>query len=498
LRQVISADSENEVAWMWLASAVESLSERRACLERALEINPSNRRAQEALKRLETVESAGRAEEGRRQADDQRRIRRDTLSPGGGGVNLYFVLAAVVLVLIVGAVIFSVVNTVGTPAPVTQIAEGVNLGATTPTPTIDPATYTETPVLGVVVTFDREDVTLPPTFTPTFTPEPSETLPPSATPFPLDSFVVLYSGFAPDGAQSLLGSIRADGSGDNEFGADTFSDAAIDPSGQRITFVREGGIAAFVDAPPPTPEDGEAGEESEEEAPPEESFSVFAPQLYVAPLADLGAAAQLTEFTGTRLANPTWSPDGSQIAFTSNHVGNDDVWTVNVDGSGEPRRLTGNEGTDRDPAWSPDGRSIAFASDLENPAFQQYASETEIYVMDADGNNPRRFTDANGASYTPTWSPDGRWIVFVSDRSGDADLYIMDGGMGEGENLLTFDDNGAEDRNPVFTPDGRWVAFASNRESPNFQVYIVDLRGDEVRRLTFDERDLLSIDLYPN
>lgn len=467
---------------MWMASAVDSISERRACLERALEINPNNQRAQEALRRLESAEAANRTKDALRTAEDAKLARRDAVETRSGGLNVYLVLAAVVLVVIVGAVVFALVNIVGQPQP-QQIAANneVNLANISPTPTIDPTLFTPTPILAVVVTLDRSSVTLPPTFTPTFTPTASDTPPPSATPFPVADYTLLYSGLSIGSDNPVLARVKGDGTGEDPLQRDLpFSDAVLDPSGARIAFVRASGE---VEAP--------AVEGTEEAAPPG-----VASQLFVAPLDNLEAAVQITNFSGLFMDSPTWSPDGTQIAFASNEVGNDDVWVVSADGSSEPRRLTGNDGTDRDPAWSPDGRFIAYASDQGSPAIDGYAGSTEIFAMEANGNNPRQLTDANGGSYSPAWSPDGQSIVFISDRGGDADVYLMNA-AGEGENLLTFDDNSAEDRSPAFTPDGRLVAFLSNRIEARFQVYLVDLRGDQVTRVTNNDADVLSLYFFP-
>lgn len=493
LQQVISADPRNEVAWMWMASAVESVSERRACLERALEINPNNQRAQEALRRLELVEAANRNKDVQRSAEDAKLAQRDALPEARGGINFYLVLAAVVLVVIVGAVGFALFNVFGEPQPGQTgqpVAAGeINLGDTSPTPTIDPTLFTPTPILAVVVTLDRSSVTLPPTFTPTFTPTASNTPIPTETPFPAGSFSLLYSGFSIGDDTPLLSTIRGDGTGENPIQREQlFIAAALDSTGTRLAFVRPVGEPIIPDTPVPDPD-------STEEAPPPVPIAP-PPQLFVASLDDPGSVVQITNFSGSYMDSPTWSPDGSQVAFASNELGNDDVWLIAADGSGEPRRLTGNEGTDRDPVWSPDGRFIAYASDQGSPAVDGYAGSTEIFVMEANGNNPRQLTDANGSSYSPAWSPDSRSIVFISDRGGDADVYIMNAD-GEGENLLIFDDNTAEDRSPVFAPDGRSVAFISNREESQFQIYLVDLRGDQVSRVTDNNADILSIEFFP-
>ena len=96
-------------------------------------------------------------------------------------------------------------------------------------------------------------------------------------------------------------------------------------------------------------------------------------------------------------------------------------------------------------------------------------------------------TDDAQSSYSPAWSPDGTHIAFVSNRSGDGDIYVMDSD-GQRPFLLTQDDNGAEDRTPAWSPDSRWIVFASNRENDQFRWYAVDLAGD-IQPVTTNDRN---------
>jgi TolB protein len=96
---------------------------------------------------------------------------------------------------------------------------------------------------------------------------------------------------------------------------------------------------------------------------------------------------------------PAWSPDGRQIAFTTDRSGDDDVWVMNADGT-NPRDLTNHPANDETPVWSPDGRQIAFASD------RAAKNHLDIYVMNADGTHLRRVTRSLGANaYEPDWQP---------------------------------------------------------------------------------------------
>jgi Tol biopolymer transport system component len=87
-------------------------------------------------------------------------------------------------------------------------------------------------------------------------------------------------------------------------------------------------------------------------------------------------------------------------------------------------------------------------------------------------------------------------ITFISTRRGDADVYTADPD-GSGSFLITFDDGEAEDRNPSFTPDGRLVVFSSNRLDDHFQVYAASLNGSILTRITNTATDDLQFVYRP-
>lgn len=115
--------------------------------------------------------------------------------------------------------------------------------------------------------------------------------------------------------------------------------------------------------------------------------------------------------------DPSWSPDGKQIAHISGHgYRTDELYIIDADGSNK-RRLTNNKAIDILPAFSPDGKTIAYVSDV--------TGNYEIWLMDADGSNRKRLTESEGIDTRPYWSPDGSEIMFVSNRSGELQLWVM-------------------------------------------------------------------------
>ena len=98
--------------------------------------------------------------------------------------------------------------------------------------------------------------------------------------------------------------------------------------------------------------------------------------------------------------NPRWSPDGSEIAFYAYRSGNRDLWVMPSSG-GPARQLTSKPGFDWFPSWSPDGSEIAFATQAPE----------SVAIMSAAGGEPRLLTSGK----QPAWSPDGQWLVFIQD-----------------------------------------------------------------------------------
>jgi Tol biopolymer transport system component len=183
---------------------------------------------------------------------------------------------------------------------------------------------------------------------------------------------------------------------------------------------------------------------------------------------------------------PAWSPDGTQIAFESARSGSFDIYVMRADGTGT-RRLTSTEEDDRHPTWSSDGSSIAFSR----------GTPGDIYVMDADGSRARPLLANPTGESEPAWSPDGKWIAYVQREPGSPvrELWLMRSD-GSGSHRLTALD--ASSLNPAWAPDSRRLAFASNVVASLYDIYVLRVGTKKARRMTREGPDTFEPSWSPN
>lgn len=173
-----------------------------------------------------------------------------------------------------------------------------------------------------------------------------------------------------------------------------------------------------------------------------------------------------------------WSPDGSKIAFQSDRTGNSNIYTMNADGSSQTR-ITNNTFTDEFPSWSPDGTKIVFTSNR--------TGQGDIYRMNADGTNQIQLTNYFVLDSDPEFSPDGSRIVFsrvsYENGFGRIDIYVMNSN-GTNETRLTNSAAFVGNQQPAFSPDGSKIAFHSNLNSPNADIFVMNADGTNPVNLT--------------
>jgi Tol biopolymer transport system component len=180
--------------------------------------------------------------------------------------------------------------------------------------------------------------------------------------------------------------------------------------------------------------------------------------------ADNRSATDITDSPAVPTSSPITADAAStatngKIAFVSHRDGNDEIYVMQPDGSGQTR-LTNDPLRDEGPAWSPDGTKIAFRR------------EGDIYVMNADGSGQTDITNNPDFDASPAWSPDGTTIALTKTHDGNEDVYVV---KADGTALTRLTTEGEPDRDPAWSPDGTKIAFISLRDDPGDEFFKDDL-----------------------
>ena len=184
-----------------------------------------------------------------------------------------------------------------------------------------------------------------------------------------------------------------------------------------------------------------------------------------------GENAQSALTSPEPIISPSWSPNGTQLAYVSFESRKPVVYAHEV-ASGKRRLLANFRGSNSAPAWSPDGRSLAVTLSLDGGS--------QLYVIDTAGGAPRRLAQSTSIDTEPAYSPDGRSIYFVSDRGGSPQIYRMPAGGGNAERV-TF--TGSYNISPAISPDGRWLAYIS-RVNGAFKLHVMELASGNIAAIT--------------
>jgi len=197
------------------------------------------------------------------------------------------------------------------------------------------------------------------------------------------------------------------------------------------------------------------------------SDKVWDQDLYVINLIPSVKETRLTR--GFRLdQSAEWSPDGSKIVYSSNG----DIFVAKANGKGGAN-ITGTRAIEVSPTWSPDGTKIAFVSDR--------SGSPQVYVMNPNGTNVRKISSGS-YNTDPSWSRNSsvNKIAYVRVEGGEANIFTVNPD-GSDEQRLTW--SSRRNENPSWSPDGHYIAFSSNRGGSS-DIYIMYLNGQNQRQLT--------------
>lgn len=189
-----------------------------------------------------------------------------------------------------------------------------------------------------------------------------------------------------------------------------------------------------------------------------------------------GEVKQVTDAaTGIASATPTWSPNGSTIAFTRgpfNGRAPGEIYRMRLDGS-QLQQLTRSTLDDTDAAWAPRGRRIAFVRGTP--------PHSSIWTMRPNGKGKRRLTGLHSGTANPSWSPNGKWIAYEqSSRRGSA-IHLM---RRDGTRRKRLTPRKGIHTDPAFSPNGRRIAFAGGPSSNRLHLFTMTRRGTKVRSIT--------------
>ncbi len=189
-----------------------------------------------------------------------------------------------------------------------------------------------------------------------------------------------------------------------------------------------------------------------------------------------GANPQSVLKSNEPIISPTWSPDGTKLAYVSFEK-KKPIVIVHTLISGQREIVANYKGNNSAPAWSPDGSKLAIVL--------TYGANSQIYTVDSSGGGLKQITKSTAIDTEPAFSPDGNWIYFSSDRGGRPQIYKVpaDGGS---PSRVTFE--GGYNVSPRFSPDGKSLAYIRN-DGGKFRVALQDLASGQVQLLSEGSQD---------
>lgn len=188
----------------------------------------------------------------------------------------------------------------------------------------------------------------------------------------------------------------------------------------------------------------------------------------------VGLAYQLTHVD---MAEPFPSPDGKKLVFEMNIGGFQQLFTMNLDGSGQIQ-ITHDPANHDSPSWSPNGKKIAYVSDKNDHEI--------IYAMNPEGGGEEQLTDDQMDAIHPNWSPDSSKIIFCTDddlhppKKNASQIYSVD----VVTKRVTVLISGGTNTYPSWSPDGRRIAFRRIIGDLNSEVFVANADGSDPHNVT--------------
>lgn len=189
-----------------------------------------------------------------------------------------------------------------------------------------------------------------------------------------------------------------------------------------------------------------------------------------------GGSAQTALASREPIISPTWSPDGSKLAYVSFEAKKPVVYVHDL-ASGRRHVAANFKGSNSAPGWSPDGKKLAVVLTKDG--------SSQLYLVNADGSGVTRIGRSSGIDTEPKFSPDGQTIYFTSDRGGSPQIYRIPAGGGDAQRI-TFEGN--YNVTPRPSPDGKSLAYIA-RHSGRFQLTLMDLATKQTHVLTDSAKD---------
>jgi TolB protein len=193
-----------------------------------------------------------------------------------------------------------------------------------------------------------------------------------------------------------------------------------------------------------------------------------------------GHGPQTVVSSNEPLISPSWSPDGTKLAYVSFEKKKPIIYVQSLT-SGSREILANYKGNNSAPAWSPDGSKLAIVL--------TYGANSQIYTISSSGGGLKQITKSSAIDTEPAFSPDGSMIYFSSDRGGKPQIYKVpaDGGSaGTNPSRVTFEGN--YNVSPRFSPDGKSLAYIRNDDG-KFKVAMQDLASGQVQLLSEGSQD---------